>query len=164
LHSPAVSFEARRRAFPAKILDRIEDGHIEPQGRERAKQQGVGPGTEQRLRQCAGPADGRMPLSPVLWNVLEMRVLRQGESRGFWTPSRHAGEAIGTVADHGQVIGDGLGLNPKFSHHAGFVPNDILPAIELDYSRAYDTLTQVFVWRTNDDLRYTVILPGLSGS
>src|SRR3989442_944924 len=48
LNPMAQLLEARVRSVPTNLVDRIEDGHIQPQGRERAKQQGILPGVEQR--------------------------------------------------------------------------------------------------------------------
>src|SRR5580693_6451946 len=98
-----------------------------------------------------------MPLSPVFRNVFQVRVLRQRNRRRLGAPSRHTWEAIGTVAHHGQVVWNRLRLHSEFGHNAGFITQDVAPAVELNHSRTHNTLTEIFVWRTNEHLLYTVI-------
>src|SRR5437899_2247738 len=53
-HPPAVFLKARARSLPTKILDGIEDGHIQAQGCKGAKQQSVVPRAEERFREQPG--------------------------------------------------------------------------------------------------------------
>src|SRR5208283_2406171 len=101
-----------------------------------------------------------MPFPPILRNVLKTRVMGQDRSRGFLSPSTHARKAVGTVANHRQVIRDGLRSDAKLSDDAGFIAHDILPAVELHDSRAHNALTEIFVRRADEDLpnAVTVIL------
>ena len=46
LHSLAVFLKVRARSLPAKIIDRIKNGHIQSQSRKSPKQQGVVPCVE----------------------------------------------------------------------------------------------------------------------
>src|ERR1039457_2701467 len=101
-----------------------------------------------------------MPLSPILGNFLKVRILRKRKCRSLLSPSRHTGEAICTVADHRQVIRDRLRFHTKFSDDAGFIPHNVLPAIQLYDSGAYHTLTKIFVRCANEYSTDTLILRG----
>src|SRR5438552_3713665 len=48
IHVAAPRLEARTNSPPAKVVHRVEDGRIQPQGCERAIQQGIAPGGEKR--------------------------------------------------------------------------------------------------------------------
>src|SRR5260370_2767336 len=105
-----------------------------------------------------------MPLSPFFWNVLKVGVPGQGKRRSLQAPARHSWEAICTVADHGQVVRNGLGLHPELGYNAGFIAQDLAPAVQLNDPCAYNALTEVFVGCTNEHLLHTVIFGCFGGS
>src|SRR6185295_9227090 len=99
-----------------------------------------------------------MPCSRILWDVLEMFVLRKAERRSLWSPARHAGKSIGAVSDYCQVIGNRFGFHAKFFDDARFVANDFAPAVQLNDSRADDALREIFIWGADDHFCYSSVL------
>src|SRR3954471_16870206 len=92
-----------------------------------------------------------------------MRILREYQCRGFLSPPLDAGETIGSISDHSQVVGNRFGLNSEFGDDARFIAYQLTPAIELHDSRSDHTLAQVFVGSADENLSYAVIRRG-SGS
>src|SRR5580658_1892084 len=76
LHLSAAFLKALTWSLPTEIIDCIEDGYIESESCQCAKQQDIVPAVEQRFRQQASSLDRWMPFLPIFWNLLQMRVLR----------------------------------------------------------------------------------------
>src|SRR5580658_1421451 len=98
-----------------------------------------------------------MPLSPILRDVFERGILRQSRSGSFLAPSRHTGEAVCAVTDHSQVVRNRLRFDPELSDNAGFIARNIAPAVQLNDACADNTLTEIFIWRTNQHLPHPLI-------
>src|SRR6476659_4759278 len=98
-----------------------------------------------------------MPLSPIFWNVFKAGIPRQRKSRRLRAPTRHAGETIGIVADHRQVVRYRLWLHSEFGDHAGFIAQNVAPAVQLNDSRAHHALAEIFIRSADEDLLHTFI-------
>ncbi len=51
-----------------------------------------------------------------------------------------------------------MGFHPELGHNAGFIAQDVAPAIELNDPSANNTLTEIFVGRADDNLTHTLIV------
>src|SRR5260370_12255861 len=98
-----------------------------------------------------------MPLSPFLRNIFKVGVSGQGKRRRLQAPSRHTWEAICTVADHGQVVRNRLRLHPELGYNAGFIAQDLAPAVQLNDPTTHNPLPKTFLGRTT----YTLLNPTL---
>jgi len=58
-------------------------------------------------------------------------------------------QTISAIADYSQIVRNRLRLHPKFGHNAGFIAQCVAPAVQLNDSRAHNTLTEIFVRCTN---------------
>ena len=56
-----------------------------------------------------------------------------------------------------------MGLDPELGHNAGFIAQDVAPSVQLNDPCADNTLTEIFVRRTNEHLLHTVIPRCLTG-
>jgi len=56
-----------------------------------------------------------------------------------------------------------IGLHAELGYNSGFIAQDILSAIKLDDSGADHALAEIFIWRTDEDLIYTIIFRSLAG-
>ena len=104
-----------------------------------------------------------MPLSPILWDIFEMKVLRQREGSGLCSPSGQTWITIRAVAYDGQIIGNRLRSHPELGHDAGFIAHNLAPAIALNHSPTDDTLRQILVGRANDYLAHPLVLGCVKG-
>src|SRR5258708_791719 len=84
-----------------------------------------------------------MPCLPIFWDILKVRVLGQRHRGSFCSPARYSGKTVGTVANDCQVVRNRLRPDSEFGDHAGFIAYDLAPAVQLDHSRAHDTLAQI---------------------
>ncbi len=92
-----------------------------------------------------------------------MKILKQGKRRCLRAPSRHPREAIGVVADQGEIVGDRLGFYAEFFDDAGFIAQNIAAAVELHDPISYDALTEIFVWGTDEHLSHAIVLGCFGG-
>src|SRR4051794_27724203 len=104
-----------------------------------------------------------MPIDAELRNVFQVRVARQDEGGGFLAPATNSGKAICAVADHGEVVGDGCGWYAELRDYSGFIANNFLASIKLDYAGSNNGLTQIFVSRANENLFDALVLGGFCG-
>ena len=83
-----------------------------------------------------------------------LEVVEAGEDGGggFGAPAGEAGEAVGGVADEGEVVGDGGGGDTELGDDTGFVADDALAAVELDDVGATDALSEILVGGADEDL------------
>ena len=56
-----------------------------------------------------------------------------------------------------------MGLDPELGHNAGFIAQGVAPSVQLNDPCADNTLTEVFVRRTNEHLPHTIVLRCLTG-
>src|SRR5947207_1269531 len=104
-----------------------------------------------------------MPCSPILGNAFKVRILSQRKSSRLYAPSRQTRVAISSVANHGQVIRNRCRADSELRHNARLIAQDIAPAVELDDSRAGNTLAQVLVRGANEHLLHAAIFGCLHG-
>src|ERR1700676_4132251 len=105
-----------------------------------------------------------MPRSEIFWNILKMRVLGKGESRGLYAPARHTWKTVCTVAHHRQVIRNRLRTHPKLCYNTSFIAHDIAPAIQLNDAGTHNTLSKIFIRSTDNYLTHLFILGRFNGS
>src|SRR5205085_3974251 len=98
-----------------------------------------------------------MPISPVLWNILQTGVVRKNQSCGLRTPSSQTREAIRGIANHCQIVWNRFGSDSELVDNTGFIAQEVASAIELHDARADNALTEIFVGRANEDLAHAFI-------
>src|SRR5665811_91427 len=93
------------------------------------------------IRDSAGP----------LWDCLQVNVASQDCGRRAGSPTGQPREAVGRVADQGQVIWDRLWSNAPTLYDAGSVDGSLAAAVAHHYSLVTDALGQILVRRADPD-------------
>src|SRR5262249_16311205 len=96
-------------------------------------------------RDALGAADRWVPLTPVFRHVFEVHIAGEGESSGFRAPARQAGETIGAIANHSEVVRNRFGTDAPLRHYSGFIAHDAAHAVELNDAGAGHALREVLV-------------------
>ena len=93
------------------------------------------------------------------------KVLVPGEDLGgsFFSPSGNAGIAVRSVAHNRQVIGNRFRVHAELRGHSRFIAENLTSTIELNDSGTDDALSEILVWRANDDLLDAFVLGRLRG-
>ncbi len=104
-------------------------------------------------------ANGDLPVRGIGGDLLEVHPAGQDGGRRLGAPSGEPREPVRTVADEGEVIGDGRGADAELCHDTGLVDQEVLAAIELDDAGARDALPEVLVGRADDHLLDAGVVP-----
>src|SRR5437764_15383012 len=99
-----------------------------------------------------------MPFSPVFRNVLQVGILGQARGCSLGAPTRYAREPVRTVTYNGKIIRYGLWFYSKFADNLRFAEHDVPPPVQLNNACSHNTLTEIFVWRANQNSGHTHIL------
>src|SRR5215831_8553181 len=96
-----------RHTAPAQVLEALDEGYVQPQGGERLVEIDLRAVRGERRGQAVAVADSDRPLAGIVRNGIEVTVGGKGGGGGFCSPPRNAGDAVGSVADQSEKIGDG---------------------------------------------------------
>ena len=157
----AALIEAGLRAAPRHRIDAAHR-RVEVNGGDPPEKQCIVELFAERLSEFCGATHGDIPLGHVVRYVVDMAIAGEDRSRRLRTPPGQAGEPVGGVTDHPEIVGDRLGRHAELRDHAVAVVDDLSAAIELnDPSVGGDTLGEILVGGADHDLLDAIIRCGL---
>lgn len=157
----AALIEAGLRAAPRHRIDAAHR-RVEINGRDPPKEERIVELFVERLSELCRATHIHIPLGHVVRYVVDMAVAGEDRSRRLRTPPGQAGESVGGVTDHPEIVGDRLGRHTELRDHAVAVVDDLSPAIELDDpSVGGNALGEILVGSADHDLLDSLIRCGL---
>src|SRR5256712_13556170 len=99
-------FQPLAGALPFQTGERFLQWHILAQCSQFAEKQRLSPVLRQALGQARRAAGAQPPGLRICGDRLEVLVFCKHGRRGFFTPARDAGEAVGRIAHQPQPVGD----------------------------------------------------------